>query len=118
VDASRLPRAWLSELAAKTVEDSKSGSFVARQSWRTNIVNDIERASLGIAFEFNARPSSRGQEGGRESGVEDDYLTIIRKYAVAMPSSEDSLQRKPANQTKRYGADQVLAPTRICGRRC
>jgi transposase len=30
-----------------------------------------------------------------------------------MPSSEDSLQRKAADQTTRYGADQVLAPTHI-----
>jgi hypothetical protein len=69
VDVSRLPRGCLSELTAKIAEDSKTASFTARQSWRTNIVNDIERASLGIAFELNSRPSSRGQEGGRESGV-------------------------------------------------
>jgi hypothetical protein len=93
VDVSRLPRACLSELTAKIVEDSKTASFAARQSWRANIVNDIERASLGIAFELSARPSPRGQEGGRESRVGDDYLTIIRKYVVAMPSSEDALQR-------------------------
>jgi hypothetical protein len=70
VDVWLLPRACLSELTAKSAEAPKSASFVARQSSRANIMNDIERASLGIAFELNARPSSRRQERGRETGVE------------------------------------------------